>query len=127
MAFLGLEPPQGNTSLNIYLILVHLLSQSFRPGKIPSWPSSLQTKRSFLELTLPGDGQGHVKGQAPAPSPSYQDLHQHKRVLLAACGRTHAGLKYSIHVIKSDQMQIFLLTSYTYASLFTASLTHSFI
>lgn len=45
--------------------------------------------------------------------PSHKGLCQNKCGSLAACGRSHAGLKYSIHMVKSGQMQLFLFTNYT--------------
>lgn len=51
-------------------------------------------------------------------APSHTDSCQNKCGLLVACGRSRAGLKSSIHMVKSDQMYLFLITSYTHAGRF---------
>lgn len=51
-------------------------------------------------------------------APSHKDLCQNEWGSLAACGTSHAGLKYSMHMVKSDQMQLFLPTSSTHAGRF---------
>lgn len=93
-------------------------------GACPGTYSPPSLQRDKHELPRPPTSS---EGLPTSPAslrcvPSHKDLCQNKCESLAACGRSCAGLKYSIHMVKSDQMQLFLLTSYTHAGRFSIQL-----
>lgn len=94
------------------------------PRQVPALAPTAHPQRDKHELPRPPTSS---EGLPTSPAslrcvPSHKDLCQNKCESLAACGRSCAGLKYSIHMVKSDQMQLFLLTSYTHAGRFSIQL-----